>query len=501
MVNLQVSKSVGGLNFYDDNFESATDGARSNLHWVSNEVTSSIYQRDTKILDINSKTGLYPLHSAISLYYQRVAENDDNHFEADQVYQEILANNIYAIAKTPMAKTITERTLTGYRKYKTNVTYIESLTDTLKTDGEQGKKLVEEAFNKVKFDVVIGNPPYQESATDKEMVSGQQQRVNNVFQLFQKLTDKLNPNHSVLIYPGGRWMQQSGRGMNEFGIELINSTNLCHLIYYPNANEIFGEVAISDGISIVHKDYSKTSDTFEYSLVEGGKTLAIQRNYPGKETFVIYPTDETIVQKIKKFVADNNLNFLSSSSTINQKLFQIESNFVELNPDKVEIYNGQEFDKKTQIKLLANDKAGKAGRATWFIAQREVIKVKQDLIDKYKVVVSSANAGGQKRDNQLAILEPYTAFGRSRLALKAFDTRIESTNFYNYVSSKFIRFAFLLTDENLSSLAKLVPDLLDYTQNQKMIDFTRDIDEQFIKILDLTNEEVKRIEDRVYNLR
>ncbi|WP_153059432.1 hypothetical protein, partial [Streptococcus suis] len=91
---------VGGLNFYDDNFESATDGARSNLHWVSNEVTSSIYQRDTKILDINSKTGLYPLHSAISLYYQRVAENDDNHFEADQVYQEILANNIYAIAKT-----------------------------------------------------------------------------------------------------------------------------------------------------------------------------------------------------------------------------------------------------------------------------------------------------------------------------------------------------------------------------------------------------------------
>ncbi|WP_153060217.1 Eco57I restriction-modification methylase domain-containing protein, partial [Streptococcus suis] len=139
------------------------DGATSNLHWVDNEITSSIYQRETKILDINSKTGLYPLHSAISLYYQRVAENDDHRFEADQVYQDILANNIYAIAKTPMAKTITERTLTGYRKYKTNVTYIEKLTETLKTDIEQGKKLVEEVFDKVKFDVVIGNPPYQES--------------------------------------------------------------------------------------------------------------------------------------------------------------------------------------------------------------------------------------------------------------------------------------------------------------------------------------------------
>lgn len=501
VVNLQITKSVGGLNFYDDNFESVTDGATPNLHWVDNDLTSSVYHKDVKILDINAKTGLYPLHSAISLYYQKVMENDDNHFEADQVYQEILAHNIYAIAKTPMAKTITERTLTGYRQFKTNVTYIENLTETLKTDLEKGKELVEEAFKNVKFDVVIGNPPYQESATDKEMVAGQQQRVNNVFQLFQKLADDMKPNHSVLIYPGGRWMQQSGRGMAEFGSDLINSRQLSHLIYYPNANEIFGEVAISDGISIVHKDYAKTSSTFEYSLVEEGKSLDITRNYPGNDTFVIYPTDETIVNKIKTFVDDNGLAFLSSSPTINQKLFQIESNFVELNPDKVEIYNGQTIDGKTHVKLLANDKSGKAGRATWFVAQREVIKVRQDLIDKYKVVVSSVNAGGQKRDNKLEILEPATAFGRSRLALKAFDTELEAKNFYNYISSEFIRFAFLLTDENLSSLAKLVPDLLDYSQTQKLIDFSKEIDEQFSKILGLTSAEIDRIKDRVSNLR
>lgn len=501
VVNLQISKSLGGLNFYDDDFTSVTDGARSNLHWVEKEMTKTIYHQESKILDINSKTGLYPLHSAVILYYQRLAQNDDHRFEADQIYQEILANNIYAIAKTPMAKTITERTLTGYRQFKTNVIYIENLTETLKTDLEKGKELVEEAFKNVKFDVVIGNPPYQESATDKEMVAGQQQRVNNVFQLFQKLADDMKPSHSVLIYPGGRWMQQSGRGMAEFGSDLINSRQLSHLIYYPNANEIFGEVAISDGISIVHKDYTKTSSTFEYSLIEEGKSLDITRNYPGNDTFVIYPTDETIVNKIKTFVDDNGLAFLSSSPTINQKLFQIESNFVELNPDKVEIYNGQTIDEKTHIKLLANDKAGKAGRATWFVAQREVIKVRQDLIDKYKVVVSSANAGGQKRDNKLEILEPATAFGRSRLALKVFDTELEAKNFYNYISSEFIRFAFLLTDENLSSLAKLVPDLLDYSQTQKLIDFSKDIDEQFFKILGLTSAEIDRIKDRVSNLR
>ncbi|HFI0862282.1 TPA: Eco57I restriction-modification methylase domain-containing protein [Streptococcus suis] len=497
VVNLQVSKSVGGLNFYDDNFESVTDGATSNLHWVSNEVTPSIYQRDTKILDINSKTGLYPLHSAISLYYQRVAENDDNHFEADQVYQEILANNIYAIAKTPMAKTITERTLTGYRKYKTNVTYIESLTDTLKTDSEQGKKLVEEAFENVKFDVVIGNPPYQESATNKEMAIGQQQRVNNVFQLFQKLADNLSPNHSVLIYPGGRWIQQSGRGMQEFGSTLINSPQLSHLFYYPNANEIFGDVAISDGISIVHKDYSKNSDIFDYIITEDGVSNRSTRKSPGENIFIINPNDEPIVEKIYNFISERNLDFLSNSTTINQKLFQIESNFVELNPDKVELFTGQKFDKRTQIKLFANDKSGKTGRAKWYIADRDVIKVRQELIDKYKVVVSSANAGGQKRDNQLEILEPYTAFGRSRLALKAFNSKQEAENFYKYMDSNFIRYTFLLTDENLSSLAKLVPDLLDYTNEQKIIDFSKSIDSQIYKLLNLTTNEVKAIESKV----
>lgn len=501
VVNMQTAKSVGGLNFYDDDFTSTTNGATSNLHWVEKDITSEIYHPETKILDINSKTGLYPLHAAISLYYQKVVANDDNHFEADKVYQDILANNVYAVAKTPMAKTITERTLTGYRDYKTNVKYIEDLTDTLKKDIEEGKQKVEEAFNQVKFDVVIGNPPYQESATDKVMRAGHQQRVNNVFHLFQQLSDELKPNHSVLIYPGGRWMQQSGRGMQEFGTKLINSPQLSHLIYYPNANDVFGDVSISDGISVVHKDYSKEINGFDYVLAENGSFIETKRKNPGEQTFIIYPIDESIVNKINKFVIDNNLDYLSSSSTINQKLFQIESNFVEMNPDKVELYTGQKIDKSTQIKLLANDKAGKAGRATWFVANRDVIKVRRELIDKYKVVVSSANAGGQKRDNQLAILEPHTAFGRSRLALKAFDTEVEAQNFYKYVSSYFIRFAFLLTDENLSSLAKLVPDLLDYSDSQKLIDFSNDVDSQLFAVLDLTGEEIQRIKQRVDSIR
>lgn len=501
VVNMQIAKGIGGLNFYDDNFESMTDGAKPNLHWVDTDVTGSVYHPETKIIDINAKTGLYPLHAAMSLYYQYVQNNDDNRFDADSVYRGILENNIYAIAKTPMAKTITERTLTGYKKYKTNVAYIENFSDTLQSSIDEGKKQVEEAFDKVKFDVVIGNPPYQESTNDKTMRAGQQKRVRNVFQDFQLVADVVAQNFSCLIYPGGRWIHRSGKGMTEFGLNQINSLHLAKLFYYPKADEIFKDVAIGDGISVVVKDFRKRNSQFEYIYSEDGNEQIELIDSPGEKLLVLNPKNRHVVDKIEKFVNVNKFKFISESSVINQKLFQIESDFAEQNPDKVEIYTGQSVDYKKQIKLFTNDKGGKTGRATWFIADRDAIKVNNHLIDKWKVVVSSANAGGQKRDNQLEILDNHSAFGRSRIALKAFDSEREAQNFYKYMKSYIIRFAFLMTDESLSSLGKYVPDLIDYSSENNIIDFEDDIDLQLKKLMKLSGLEMEYIKEYVDNFK
>ena len=102
------------------------------------------------------------------------------------------------------------------------------------------------------------------------------------------------------------------------------------------------------------------------------------------------------------------------------------------------------------MKLYANDRAGKAGRTKWFIAEKSVIKANPEYISYWKVVVSSANAGGQKRDNQLEIIDNHSAFGRSRVALGAFKTKAEAQNFYKYVNSYIARYAFLMTDEALT---------------------------------------------------
>ncbi len=170
-------------------------------------------------------------------------------------------------------------------------------------------------------------------------------------------------------------------------------------------------------------------------------------------------------------------------SVLSQKLFSIESDFVERNPTLVREYNdGDYFDPESEIRLFTNDKAGKSGRARWYIANKEVIITGLEHLNRWKVIVSSANAGGQKRSNQIAIVDNHSAFGRSRVALKTFATEQEAKNFFKYATSEIIRFAFLLTDESLTSLAKKVPDLLDYSDTNGIIDYNGDVNDQLYKL-------------------
>lgn len=174
---------------------------------------------------------------------------------------------------------------------------------------------------------------------------------------------------------------------------------------------------------------------------------------------------------------DGRFDYISKS-VLSQKLFSIESNFVELNPSLVRPFTEGDELGENEIKLFTNDKAGKAGRAKWFVAQKSVVSTGLEHLDRWKVVVSSANAGGQKRSNQIAILDNRSAFGRSRVALKTFATQQEAENFYVYCQTDFIRYAFLLTDEALTSLGKLVPDLLDYRNENGLIDYSGDVNAQ-----------------------
>ena len=86
--------------------------------------------------------------------------------------------------------------------------------------------------------------------------------------------------------------------------------------------------------------------------------------------------------------------------------------------------------------MLTNDKAGKA---RWYIADRSVITNNQEYISEWQVIVSSANADGQKGDSQMEIVDNYSAYGRARVALRFFKTYEEAKNFYNYCNTYIVK--------------------------------------------------------------
>ncbi|MFC2759924.1 Eco57I restriction-modification methylase domain-containing protein [Hallella multisaccharivorax] len=343
------------------------------------------------------------------------------------------------------------------------------------------------------IDAIIGNPPYQLTVAKKDTDNGQK-RVSSIFHHFQILADKI-ARYTSLIYPGGRWIHRSGKGLASFGMEQINDPHLAKIVFYPDANELFSQQGIPDGISIVMKDMRKKSQGFRYIYSLDGTRIEVDSPNPGEELMPLNPLDVDIVSKINEVVSERSLEYLHDS-VLSQKLFGIESDFVEVHPDLVREYViDSDVDFTKEIKLFTNDKAGKSGRARWYVTEKKNITSGTQYLDKWKVVVSSANAGGQKRSNQLAVLDNHSAFGRARVALKVFGTETEARNFYKYVKSELIRFAFLMTDESLTSLAKQVPDLQDYSNDNPYLDFSGNINTQLYDLFHIDHQTQQYIRD------
>lgn len=499
VVNMHLGDCLGGYNFYDREFKDVITEPR----FIDNgKVTAEVFSPESRILEINSKSGLYPLYMAYGIYRARVKASlfsVETVEEQQTIWDKVIAENIFVICKTPMAKSITKRTLAGLRKAKVNTRYFEDLINQIKNKPEnfiakvaKGRSYWKAIDNdNMKFNAIVGNPPYQEVVDQKESTNGQKVSIS-IFQYFQTISEKIGK-YTALIYPGSRWIHRSGKGLEKFGLAQMNDPHLALLEFFPSSKDIFKDVAIADGLSIVLKNMEKNECGFTYKYSVDGKVITIQANNPGNDMFSLNPQDNEIIKRL-----DNAIKSFGClhDSILPRNLFSIESDFVEKNPSLVKEYNdGDYYNPETEIKLFTNDKSGKSGRARWYIADKNVITSGSEYLNKWKVIVSSANAGGQKRSNQIAIVDNHSAFGRSRVALKTFATEKEARNFFKYATSEVIRFAFLLTDESLTSLAKKVPDLLDYTDTNSLIDYDKDINTQLYKLLGIDENGQKYIQN------
>ena len=410
--------------------------------------------------------------------------NDDNHFEADKVYQDILANNIYAVAKTPMAKTITERTLTGYRDYKTNVKYIEDLTDTLKNDIEEGKQKVEEAFNQVKFDVVIGNPPYQED-TDNN-------RDTPIYHHFMELSyavaDKV-----VLITPG-RFLFKAGQTPRSWNEKMLSDEHLKVIYYEQKSSEIFPNTDIKGGIVVTYHNSKE--------------------NFGAIGQFISIPELNGILHKVvnrQDFKAISNIHFGNSTYKLTKNVyedfpefeervsraerFSVGSNVFERFPEI--FFNEKQNDDDIQIYGRKNNER------TYQWVKKEYISDHPNLT-KYKIFVPGANGSGALGEvlSTPLIGEPLIGYTQTFISFGAFDSKEEAENLLKYIKTKFARVmlgTLKITQNNKTKeVWKNVP-LQNFTSTSD-IDWSQsiaEIDQQLYKKYGLSEEEIQFIESKV----
>ena len=387
-------------------------------------------------------------------------ENDDNHFEAGQVYQEILAHNIYAIAKTTMAKTITERTLTGYRNYKTNVTYIENLTDTLKTDIEKGKQLVEEAFKKVKFDVVLGNPPYQEEA--KGTSTSDDPIYHSFMDLSYQLADK-----TVLITPA-RFLFNAGKTPKAWNQKMLEDEHLKVIYYAQKSEEVFPNTDIKGGVVVTYHDNKE--------------------NFGAIGTF----TSHEELNRALKLVEENPSFRPITEIVYTQTKFNLDKLYLD-RPEYRQIIGSNGRDKRLRKPILGRldifsekelkDSYKILGRLNNERVYRYIPKkyiADHENLMKYKVIVPAANGSGSIGEvlSTPVIGYPVIGYTDTFISFGAFDTEAEAEACLKYIKGRFARGmlgVLKITQDNTADKWAKVP-LWDFSDNS-IIDWTKSIDE------------------------
>lgn len=343
---------------------------------------------------------------------------------------------------------------------------------------------VNEKQSQKKYDLCVGNPPYQMTTTRAESVT-------NVFQLFQQTADSCA--HSVsLIYPGARWMNRSGTGLKEWSNKQLNDANLRTVTFFPDSSEVFPGVLIWDGLTVVYKaddeEASAKSHTYIGDNEELNETRASTRSsaeqtksnwtlkrivqgeitsahvpLPGLTPISTNPVEAALLTKVWP---DGSRKGALRERGFAQQLFRIPSAFAVQNPDKVVLCNEDHSNSPGEgwVRTLLNDREGKGGTPTWFWVQEEHIKSRKDLIDKWKVIVSTKNStGANGRSPSCEILPPGTAFSCSRVMVANFDTEGEAQNFFTWYSTDFVRFLLTSSGDALTSFASNVPDPKDFT--------------------------------------
>lgn len=495
VVNMHMSDCLGGYCFYNEDFTDTIDEPRFVDRGRVTEETFA--NTNAQILEINSKTGLYPLYVTYSIYRKRCEEVKPEDLTIEKQYelwQKTVEENIFVICKTKMAKTITKRTLLGYRNGKINAHAFNDLIMQLKEKPDQFReKILRGSFwnkenKEMKFDAVVGNPPYQETISNND---ANRSLSKQLFPEFIKLTIKLNPKYSSLITPS-RWFTGEAQDGSFVSLrKFIKEHNHFVSIYnYSIASNVFNNVWIAGGVNyyLFDREYSGKVDFYICNNIKKEKQTR-DLFEEGLDIVINSGENYAILQKVRKesFVSITTITKGRDAFGITGKNAKnvSEANF---------------FDGAYELRCAHEEIR---------YVKKDIITKNIDIANKWKVFISKGNggAGTLGDEKKVAILgKPYLGKAKSvctdsLIPIGCFDTEAEAINLQKYIKTKFLRYivGILKVSQNVyQNVYQFVP-LQDFTEKSD-IDWSKsisEIDQQLYKKYNLSDEEITFIESMI----
>ncbi|MBW4741577.1 Eco57I restriction-modification methylase domain-containing protein [Prevotella melaninogenica] len=494
VVNMHLGDTLGGYCFMNENFTSTLDTPRYIEH---KGVTSEVFNPQSVILEINSKSGLYPLYAAYNIYRTRIEETREKYGEVNRttalmLWDRTLDENIFVVCKTPMARYITMRTLRGFRKTKVHAEYYPELIENITTQPESVVNMLRSGKRfwninndeNMKIDAIIGNPPYQvvsENTSDAP-----------VYHLFIDLASQLTQRVS-LITPA-RYLFDAGKTPKEWNAKVLQDEHFKVVDYWANSIEVFPTVDIKGGVAVMYRDS--------------------KQNFGKIGTFTAYPELTRIANKVvpmSESGAFANLIYSPESYRLSDKLhtdfpwvverlskghpYDITTNIFDKLPD---IFRKERLTNEDEVRFYGRYKNERCYR--W--VKRDYIEYHPNL-DKYKVIVPKSNGSGAIGEvlSTPIIGEPLMGVTQTFLTIGAFDTQSEAEACLKYIKTKFARTMLGIlkaTQDNKKETWRLVP-LQDFTADSD-IDWrmsVADIDRQLYRKYGLEEKEITFIEEKV----
>lgn len=507
VVNMHIGDCIGGRVFLEDDWQTECLQPRFVDH---GEVTETVFKDPkTRILEINSKTGLYPLFMAYGVFAEKLQAYRDSHMLAtdvpvetqNQIWDEVLRDHIFVICKTEMAVRITQRTLRGFRLAKVNAHHFEDLINKITNQPELFISKVSNGLtywknnsleDNMKFNAIVGNPPYQR-AEGADISTTNSALASAIYPQFITIARSLNPKYLSMITPS-RWMSKMGRGVKEEWVdELISCNHFVCIHDYIDSAVVFPGVDIKGGVNYFLYQDSYTGECVHY-LHQGGivRTIEGYLDAAGAGIVIRDPKALSIIKKVctiegEYYKEDNFSQMVSAPDHFGKHTEGIlTSNWKGYSMIK---------DSEYAIKYYLNKRLEPRGYA--WVKLSDIPRNRQ-TIPLHKIFIPKASSGGT--DTLIVggafYGEPGSICSQTYMVIayeqsKHKYTKDECENIISYLNTKFFRYLVSVkkkTQDVVCGVFQFVP-LQDWTKSWT--------DKELYAKYNLSTEEIEHIESAI----